>query len=598
MDDDSNRADEPVAPNGPPTLPPSLPPPLPQASDDGFADVDYYELDSRRATLREYLFETKNPIILAIAIAMKTLRVRLPGGSTDDPTVGRLLPFESTMDRLPEPARQPALDRLREVEALGFIEPIVHVIATPLQNTQHGMITLRHPDGRSIARVHVRISHHKVPPKVKPFVEFLTQLVDGRFVWSENGVSDTLEPPSCLWLREKNVGVAELHALHERRVADVGVAVAPVRDADGVRAVVDAHQADVVAFHVKRKFFAPAAREAVTLASQAASAGGAGASDGPVLVEIDRQLNKGGSWQSAIVLFVVTLFAFVALGASHWGGRFVGMLVPILFVHELGHYLAMRGFGYRNVRMFFLPMLGAAVSGRSFNVAAWKQAIVTLAGPLPGIVLAIPLGIVGLITHRPWMNEAALLALVINGFNLLPILPLDGGRVAQLLLFRRAPMLDVAFRVVACAAVIAGAIFSGDRYLGFFAVGLGLSVPLAVRVARATRVLRKRLVVPVVVPDGARSLPPAVAGEIVAELRRGCASADRDEDPRDAGARRLRRAERARAALAGGDRAGRRPRRRDRADGGRGDRVRRREQSVAPARDVAPRDAAAAAGSQ
>lgn len=50
---------------------------------------------------------------------------------------------------------------------------------------------------------------------------------------------------------------------------------------------------------------------------------------------------------------------FNLLALTHW----VLPVIGVLLFHELGHYVAMRLFGYRDVRMFFVPFFGAAVSG-------------------------------------------------------------------------------------------------------------------------------------------------------------------------------------------------------------------------------------------
>ena len=114
-----------------------------------------------------------------------------------------------------------------------------------------------------------------------------------------------------------------------------------------------------------------------------------------VLATMDRIQNRRPGWTRAIILFVVSLMLFVgSAGAFIDSVRFLSVLVAILFVHELGHYLAMRWFGYRNLRMFFIPFLGAAVSGQNYNVAGWKKVVVSLLGPLPGIGIGILLGVI------------------------------------------------------------------------------------------------------------------------------------------------------------------------------------------------------------
>src|SRR5439155_4332897 len=129
-----------------------------------------------------------------------------------------------------------------------------------------------------------------------------------------------------------------------------------------------------------------------------------------------------------------------------------------LVFHELGHYVAMRVFGYRNLRMFFIPFFGAAVSGQHYNIAGWKKAVVALAGPLPGIVLGVPLGVIGAVANESKVIEVAWMLLVLNGFNLLPFLPLDGGWVVHAVLFVRHPVLEVVFRIFAALAMLGIAI--------------------------------------------------------------------------------------------------------------------------------------------
>ena len=75
------------------------------------------------------------------------------------------------------------------------------------------------------------------------------------------------------------------------------------------------------------------------------------------------------------------------------------------------------------------PLFGAAVSGKHYNVQGWKKTLVALMGPLPGIVLGAGLGIAGLMLRKPILGDIAMPMLVLNGFNLLPLMPFDGGWV-------------------------------------------------------------------------------------------------------------------------------------------------------------------------
>src|SRR5438045_8657602 len=92
------------------------------------------------------------------------------------------------------------------------------------------------------------------------------------------------------------------------------------------------------------------------------------------------------------LLLVGSLVAFMLVRSGSDSLRSVVVLIGILLFHELGHYVGMRMFRYRDVRMFFIPFFGAAVSGKRVGVDAWKDGVVTLLGPVPGILVAFILG--------------------------------------------------------------------------------------------------------------------------------------------------------------------------------------------------------------
>jgi tetratricopeptide (TPR) repeat protein/Zn-dependent protease len=155
----------------------------------------------------------------------------------------------------------------------------------------------------------------------------------------------------------------------------------------------------------------------------------------------------------------LSVVAFLWLGFSF---LFLLILIAVLLFHELGHYVGMQLFGYRDVRMFFIPFFGAAVSGRKYAAPVWQEATMLLLGPLPGLALAAAL---------KWLYEPApgtelsMLVLVlayVNAFNLLPVTPLDGGRVVNLLFFARRPYLAAGFQLLAGCALVAFAWFDAS----------------------------------------------------------------------------------------------------------------------------------------
>jgi Zn-dependent protease len=113
-----------------------------------------------------------------------------------------------------------------------------------------------------------------------------------------------------------------------------------------------------------------------------------------------------------------------------WGLPFAVGFVLLIFVHELGHVLELRRQGVRASAPLFIPFLGAVIGMRELPDDAWKEAKVALAGPILGSVGAALCWIVGEATGSELLVALAFVGFFLNLFNLIPIVPLDGGRAA------------------------------------------------------------------------------------------------------------------------------------------------------------------------
>ena len=208
-----------------------------------------------------------------------------------------------------------------------------------------------------------------------------------------------------------------------------------------------------------------------------------------VLAELDREPEQR-TWIQSLLLLGVSLAIFAATGFFNQEPSRLLLLIGVLFFHELGHYAGMRIFNYQDVRMFFIPLFGAAVAGRSRSVQGYKEAIVLLLGPLPGILLGAVLGIVAWYGDSELLRSSAILLLVVNGFNLLPFMPLDGGRLLHLVLFSRQPYLEAVFRVVTGGLLALCGWALQSWMTGLIGVFIVIGTPSVFRLSRLAWLLR------------------------------------------------------------------------------------------------------------
>jgi Zn-dependent protease len=201
--------------------------------------------------------------------------------------------------------------------------------------------------------------------------------------------------------------------------------------------------------------------------------------------ELRSQVNTGQGFS----LLILSLFLFVGAQATFGAmADFIAALVIVLLVHELGHYAAMKAFGYRDTQMFFIPFLGAAVKGRHDDASGTQRAVVALAGPLPGIVLGV-LAVWMIGPMSAFMATLVSTAIVLNFFNLLPILPFDGGHFAHIVWVSRWPSAEFLVRLLMSAALA----WIGYRLHSWVLTGFGVLMVLGAGHAARMRELSHEL---------------------------------------------------------------------------------------------------------
>jgi Zn-dependent protease len=123
-----------------------------------------------------------------------------------------------------------------------------------------------------------------------------------------------------------------------------------------------------------------------------------------------------------------TALVSVAAYSLFWGWEFAAGFVLLLFLHEMGHVIALRHHGIKASAPMFVPFMGAVIWARSLGDDALTEARVGLAGPYFGAAASAVVAIVGLATHTGLLEALGYIGFLLNLFNLMPVVPLDGGR--------------------------------------------------------------------------------------------------------------------------------------------------------------------------
>jgi stage IV sporulation protein FB len=155
-----------------------------------------------------------------------------------------------------------------------------------------------------------------------------------------------------------------------------------------------------------------------------------------------------------LTAFSLVLFVGVFLLLFKDEINFVLFLILVLFIHEIGHFIFMKLFKYDNVRMLFIPLMGAFVQGSKEKYSQTQSFIVIAAGPFPGICLGILTLFFSSFYQLNWLLELSFLFLFLNIINLIPIDPLDGGQLFKLLVHKKRDFFLIVFAFISSIVLI------------------------------------------------------------------------------------------------------------------------------------------------
>lgn len=159
--------------------------------------------------------------------------------------------------------------------------------------------------------------------------------------------------------------------------------------------------------------------------------------DKPTINEKEQSIKK------SVYSLVVFIAAFYLI--FKWDFKYVLILTAVIFIHEFGHFIAMKTFKYKDLSIFFMPLIGALTSGQKDEISQKQKVIIALSGPLPGVMIGTIMWTLSLIHHNDFLSRCGDIFIYLNLFNLLPIMPLDGGRIIKALFFQSNEKINIFF---------------------------------------------------------------------------------------------------------------------------------------------------------
>jgi len=139
-------------------------------------------------------------------------------------------------------------------------------------------------------------------------------------------------------------------------------------------------------------------------------------------LKFGKLLTTGGT-----MLLSVLAYSFV------FGWWYAVGFVLLIFVHEMGHYIAARQRGLNVGAPTFIPFVGAWIELKDMPHDAETEAYVGIAGPLVGSIGALACYWLGRTYDSQLLLALAYSGFFLNLFNLIPLSPFDGGRVSAVI---------------------------------------------------------------------------------------------------------------------------------------------------------------------
>lgn len=171
--------------------------------------------------------------------------------------------------------------------------------------------------------------------------------------------------------------------------------------------------------------------------------------------------------KSAKVIKVVLAGASVAAYSWLFSFQFAMALIACLVFHEYGHIRAMKHFGMKTKGIYLIPFMGGlALSDEKINTR-WQDVVISIMGPTFGLFMSIVSLIAYWVTGNVFFAGLAAFNALLNLFNLLPILPLDGGHILKSVSFSMNSVMGLTACIAGAAVGVYISYTLGLALLGF-----------------------------------------------------------------------------------------------------------------------------------
>ncbi|MCV6590126.1 MAG: site-2 protease family protein [Marinobacterium sp.] len=172
-------------------------------------------------------------------------------------------------------------------------------------------------------------------------------------------------------------------------------------------------------------------------------------------------------FKSAKVIKVVLAGASIAAYSWLFSLQFALALIACLVVHEYGHIRAMKYFGMKTKGIYLIPFVGGLALGENKVNTRWQDVVIAIMGPTWGLGVSLLCLLGWWLTGEMIFAGLASLNALLNLFNMLPILPLDGGHVLKSISFSMHSWVGL----VVCGIAAAGGVWLSYHFglalLGF-----------------------------------------------------------------------------------------------------------------------------------